>query len=488
MATQVQWRRGTHAQVAAFTGAIGEVVADLTQKRLVLQDGVTAGGSPHATLGDFAAMPVALNEGYVPSVASAATIDLGAQVGNYVQITGTTLITSFGSSLGTVGGAEREIVFTGVLTLTQSGNLILLNGANITTAAGDVARFRYEGSGVWRLMDYSFYSGQPFVSPAAQIGAPQGRLTLTSNTPVMTANTAGATTVYYAPYAGNAIPIYNGTTTQVSTFSQLSLALDSNAAHTGYQQSGKLFDLFVFLNSGVVTLGTGPAWTSTTARGTGAGTTQVSLTNGIWTNTVSIALKIDTTAATISVPAGQATYVGTMYATANGQTSMTMAPAAANGGAGSILGVYNAYNRVPTSGVNQDNRSNWSYASAAWRAADNSALNSVTFVDGLAQSYISALYSCQGLLSGSAANQFLAIGVGLNSTTTPFGSSTTSLTVPAGGAAATTQLSCPLASTPLLGLTVVNAIEYGNATATFSLFGMPQAVAPCTQISATVNI
>lgn len=44
MATQVQWRRGTTPQVAAFTGAVGEVVIDTTLHALVVQDGVTAGG------------------------------------------------------------------------------------------------------------------------------------------------------------------------------------------------------------------------------------------------------------------------------------------------------------------------------------------------------------------------------------------------------------------------------------------------------------
>lgn len=44
MATQVQWRRGTTPQVAAFTGAIGEVVVDTTTWQLSVQDAVTAGG------------------------------------------------------------------------------------------------------------------------------------------------------------------------------------------------------------------------------------------------------------------------------------------------------------------------------------------------------------------------------------------------------------------------------------------------------------
>ena len=44
MATQVQWRRGTTAQVNAFTGAVGEVVYDTQTYQLVTQDGLTVGG------------------------------------------------------------------------------------------------------------------------------------------------------------------------------------------------------------------------------------------------------------------------------------------------------------------------------------------------------------------------------------------------------------------------------------------------------------
>ena len=43
-ATQVQLRRGTSTQVAAFTGAPGEVVVDTTNNRAVVHDGATAGG------------------------------------------------------------------------------------------------------------------------------------------------------------------------------------------------------------------------------------------------------------------------------------------------------------------------------------------------------------------------------------------------------------------------------------------------------------
>jgi hypothetical protein len=50
LSEQLQLRRGTSSQVAAFTGAAGEVVADTTNNRLVLNDGVTVGGAPHAKL------------------------------------------------------------------------------------------------------------------------------------------------------------------------------------------------------------------------------------------------------------------------------------------------------------------------------------------------------------------------------------------------------------------------------------------------------
>lgn len=48
MPKQVQLRRGTTAQTAAFTGAQGEVTINTDQKRVVVHDGSTAGGIPHA--------------------------------------------------------------------------------------------------------------------------------------------------------------------------------------------------------------------------------------------------------------------------------------------------------------------------------------------------------------------------------------------------------------------------------------------------------
>jgi hypothetical protein len=50
LSEQLQLRRGTASQVAAFTGAQGETVMDTTNNRLVVSDGSTVGGWPAAKL------------------------------------------------------------------------------------------------------------------------------------------------------------------------------------------------------------------------------------------------------------------------------------------------------------------------------------------------------------------------------------------------------------------------------------------------------
>jgi hypothetical protein len=46
--TVIQWRRGTTAQTATFTGALAEVTVDTDKDTLVVHDGTTVGGYPLA--------------------------------------------------------------------------------------------------------------------------------------------------------------------------------------------------------------------------------------------------------------------------------------------------------------------------------------------------------------------------------------------------------------------------------------------------------
>lgn len=84
-------------------------------------------------------------------VASAATCDIGAVPSFFVNITGTTTITSF----GTQKKCLRIVKFAGALTLTRNAaSMILQNGANRTTAAGDVGWYISDASGYWRELVY----------------------------------------------------------------------------------------------------------------------------------------------------------------------------------------------------------------------------------------------------------------------------------------------------------------------------------------------
>jgi uncharacterized cupin superfamily protein len=113
-----------------------------------------------------------INEAQGTNIASATTTDIGAATGNYVKVTGTAAITG----LGTVQAGTRRIVeFTGALTLTHNAtSLILPTGANITTAAGDVATFVSEGSGNWRCAGYMRADGSPLLVGAANSLAASG--------------------------------------------------------------------------------------------------------------------------------------------------------------------------------------------------------------------------------------------------------------------------------------------------------------------------
>lgn len=94
------------------------------------------------------------------TVASGATTDIGAATSFYVQITGTTTITSF----GTAYNGPRFVRFAGALTLTHNATtLILPGGANITTAAGDTCVVVPSGNAAngWRVISYQRAATSP---------------------------------------------------------------------------------------------------------------------------------------------------------------------------------------------------------------------------------------------------------------------------------------------------------------------------------------
>lgn len=102
-------------------------------------------------------------------IASASTVDLSTATGDFIDITGTTTITAFGTM---AAGIQRTVRFTGALTLTHNGTSLILPGSsNITTANGDVAILRSLGSGNWKCLHYAKQNGKAVVESASSLSA-----------------------------------------------------------------------------------------------------------------------------------------------------------------------------------------------------------------------------------------------------------------------------------------------------------------------------
>jgi hypothetical protein len=105
--------------------------------------------------------------GGVATLASANTVDLCSIPQDYVTISGTVSILSFGSSCAV--GQSKKIAFSAATTITYNASAILTdNAASITTANGDQAEAIYLGAGIWRVLNYRSAKGpQDFSSGVA---------------------------------------------------------------------------------------------------------------------------------------------------------------------------------------------------------------------------------------------------------------------------------------------------------------------------------
>jgi phage-related tail fiber protein len=112
----------------------------------------------------------ALNFAPVVSVVSAASTPIGAAASNNIAISGATTITAFDAA---PSGATRRLRFVGTLTLTNGANLVLPTGANIITAANDVAQFTSLGGGTWTCDYYQRANGQALVSGGSPFATTQ---------------------------------------------------------------------------------------------------------------------------------------------------------------------------------------------------------------------------------------------------------------------------------------------------------------------------
>lgn len=355
-----------------------------------------------------------------------------------------------GSPTGTVAGTAGSAGVSASSYWDFTNNILY-----ICTATGNAA------SAVWTAVNAS--------TSAVVVPAPQGRLTLTSATPVLNADVTAATTVYYTPYTGLLVPIYNGTSfvpTSIVSEQQITLV----ASHT----ANNIYDFFEFSNSGVPTLGTGPSWSAGTsgsitagscARGTGTGGAALASVQGIPTNAVSMTIRYGNGTVTATVPANQATYLGSMFVDgSNGQVSCLV-----GFGQSRKCGIWNAYNRVRTVLLVGDGTASWSgNASGLFRASNGASANLGTVFAGLPYEGVDNTFVqyVNGASTGAAA---CSIGIGLNSTTVASGKTGSFLvqSVSSTGSDLVARYTLP----PFIGINNIQCLEKDNTnggTRTFS--------------------
>lgn len=334
-------------------------------------------------------------------------------------------------------------------------------GASYTIAQGSSGELWTDAAGNWGLNFLNAAnSGQSI---------PQGRLTLTTNVPVLTTDVTAVSSIFYTPYIGNTLPIYSGTTFVNQTFSQLTLTINS----TNHPAS-QVFDVYALMSGGVLTLAA-MYWGSNTSRSTtlggktGTGNATITQKNGLWVNNAAISASDAFNNNTgLAIPQFQGTYLGSFYTTGSGQTGVNIKPAATANGSGNVVGLFNAYNRVGLKSISRDNTSSYTYATNAWRPMNASNNNRITWLDGLQQISVESYLQQEG---GGASIWMIGVDLDSNSAT------------PNIVASARLQAGQPISQTieesfaPQLGLHFLQAMEIVSlGTTTFNDPGNCQAL------------
>ena len=216
-------------------------------------------------------------------------------------------------------------------------------------------------------------------SSAPSSRACEGRLSLTSGVRVTTSDVSGAGSVYFTPYRGNLIALYNGSGAwNTVSFSQTAISLASGFT------AGKPYDVFAYHNAGTLALET-VGWTNDSTHATA-----LALQDGIY------------------VKSGAATrrYLGTFYTSSATTTEDSRTKRY----------VWNYHQRVVREMKRSETAATWAYSTGAYRIANGNAANVLDFVVGVAEDSL-----CAALLANAsnstATSRNLFFGLGLDSTT-----------------------------------------------------------------------
>jgi len=209
----------------------------------------------------------------------------------------------------------------------------------------------------------------------------EGRLTLESGVAVSTSNQTAKTIVYYTPYNGNNISLYNGSKWDTINFSQVSLTL-------GTLTSSKNYDIFGYNNNGTLTLELSAAWTNDTTRADA-----ITLQNGVYCKTGSLTRR----------------YLGTIRTTNTTTTEDSLINRF----------VWNINNKVNRRLYSPSIFGWWSYSTQAWRGMGGSSneTNRIRVVNGLNENIISVTAGVLFTVSPAAGDTLYHLGIGQDTET-----------------------------------------------------------------------
>ena len=226
------------------------------------------------------------------------------------------------------------------------------------------------------LIDFAPARSDLFLGPVCN-----GRISLENGTPISTSDQTAKTSVYFSPYMGNKISLYNTTTTlwTVHEFGNLSHSLSGETAN-------KNWDVFAKSTNGVVSL-TVTEWTDDTNRAT-----NVVFQDGVYCKNGALDER----------------YIGTYRTTGTtGQCEDSQAKRL----------IWNAYNQIDRQLYHLPSANSWTYNTDTIQQASNTASNKVEAVSGLEGSAIQVDNWVMYSHSQAAATTFVAVGIGENSTT-----------------------------------------------------------------------
>jgi Major tropism determinant N-terminal domain len=183
LSEQLQLRRGTAIQINAFTGAAGEVVMDTTNNRLVVNDGVTVGGTPLAKLSEVQ------TNSRTPISDAAYTALFTDRMVAYTALTAARVVTLPASSAFPLGTRLLVVDETGNCSVTKTLTLTAAGSDTIDGAATAVVNQAYgfvgienNGSGHWTVIDQGFMPALANIAAAAHGANIQAQVLETSVT------------------------------------------------------------------------------------------------------------------------------------------------------------------------------------------------------------------------------------------------------------------------------------------------------------------